>query len=70
VKIFDAVGGPGFARLIASAAIDGIVLVYGALSKEVNPLPAIHTLRRRLTIRGFAVREAYFQLATAVRRKF
>jgi NADPH:quinone reductase-like Zn-dependent oxidoreductase len=37
------------------AAMDGIVLVYGALSKEVNALPAIDTLRRRVTIRGFAV---------------
>lgn len=53
--IFDAVGGPSFARLIASAAMDGIVLVYGVLSKEVNALSAIHTIRRGLTIRGFAV---------------
>jgi len=53
--IFDAVEAPGFARLIASAAIDGMVLVYGVLSKELNALPAIDTLRRRLTIRGFAV---------------
>ncbi len=53
--VFDAVGGPGFAKLITSAAIGGTVLVYGLLSKEVNALPAAPTFRRRLTIRGFNI---------------
>lgn len=41
--IFDAVGGPGFARLIASAAIDGIVLVYGYSAKKSMPAAASRT---------------------------
>jgi len=48
------VGGPAFAKLAASTAIDGLLLVYGALSKELNAQPVIQAIRRRLTIRGFA----------------
>ncbi len=52
--VFDAVGGPSFAKLVSSTSMDGLVLTYGVLSKEMNSFPAIQVLRRRLTIRGFA----------------
>lgn len=34
--IFDAVGGKPFSSLVAAAAPEGVVLVYGALSKQEN----------------------------------
>jgi NADPH:quinone reductase-like Zn-dependent oxidoreductase len=52
--VFDAVGGPSFAKLVSATSMDGLVLTYGVLSKEMNSFPAIQVLRRRLTIRGFA----------------
>jgi len=52
--IFDAVGGKVFSSLVAAAAPEGIVLVYGALSKEENSFSAIQVVRKKLTIRGIA----------------
>jgi NADPH:quinone reductase-like Zn-dependent oxidoreductase len=52
--VFDAVGGPSFAKLVSSTAVDGLVLTYGVLSKQMNSFPAVQVFRRRLTIRGFA----------------
>ncbi len=52
--VFDAVGGPSFAKLVSSASMDGLVLTYGVLSKQMNSFPAVQVFRRRLTIRGFA----------------
>ena len=52
--IFDAVGGKGFSSLVSAATPDGIILVYGALSKEENIFPAIQAIRKKLTIRGIA----------------
>jgi NADPH:quinone reductase-like Zn-dependent oxidoreductase len=50
--VFDAVGGKAFTGLVAAAAAEGIILVYGALSKEENIFPAIQAIRKKLTIRG------------------
>jgi NADPH:quinone reductase-like Zn-dependent oxidoreductase len=52
--IFDAVGGKAFSSLVAAAAPEGIVLPYGALSKEENTFPVIQVIRKKLTIRGLA----------------
>jgi NADPH:quinone reductase-like Zn-dependent oxidoreductase len=52
--VFDAVGGKAFASLVAAAAAEGIILVYGALSKEENIFSAIQAIRKKLTIRGIA----------------
>jgi NADPH:quinone reductase-like Zn-dependent oxidoreductase len=52
--IFDAVGGKAFSSLVGVAAADGIILVYGALSKEDNSFPAIQAIRKKLTFRGIA----------------
>ena len=51
--VFDAVGGPSFAKLVSSTSMDGLVLTYGVLSKQMNSFPAVQVFRRRLTIRGF-----------------
>ena len=50
--IFDAVGGAAFSSLVAAAATEGIILVYGVLSKEENIFPPIQAIRKKLTIRG------------------
>lgn len=52
--IFDAVGGKEFSSLVAAAAAEGIILVYGALGKEANTFSAIQVIRRRLIVRGVA----------------
>ena len=51
--VFGAVGGPSFAKLVSSTSMDGLVLTYGVLSKQMNSFPAVQVFRRRLTIRGF-----------------
>ena len=43
-----------FSSLVAAAAPEGIILVYGALSKEENVFPAIQAIRKKLTMRGIA----------------
>jgi NADPH:quinone reductase-like Zn-dependent oxidoreductase len=44
--VFDAAGGPSFAKLVSSASMDGLLLTYGVLSNEMNSFPAIQVLRR------------------------
>jgi NADPH:quinone reductase-like Zn-dependent oxidoreductase len=41
--VFDAVGGPSFAKLVSSTSMDGLVLTYGVLSKEMNSFPAANS---------------------------
>jgi NADPH:quinone reductase-like Zn-dependent oxidoreductase len=50
---FECVGGALFPKLIDAMAIGGTVLVYGALSDDVTPLPMIRTLAKEITIRGY-----------------
>ena len=57
--VFDAVGGRLFEVLLASTAANGVVVIYGALGKEVNTLPAITAIRRQLTIQGIAATSAF-----------
>ena len=38
--VFDAVRGPSFAKLVSSTSMDGLVLTYGVLSKEMNSFPS------------------------------
>jgi NADPH2:quinone reductase len=52
--IFDAVGGKAFSSLVAAAAPEGIILMYGVLEKEDNTFPAIQAIRRKLVFRGVA----------------
>jgi NADPH:quinone reductase-like Zn-dependent oxidoreductase len=53
--IFDPVGGPLFAKLLASLARGGQIFLYGALSTKVTPLPLIEVLNKVPVIRGHTV---------------
>jgi len=50
--IYDPVGGPTFTKLAAAAARDARIIVYGALSPQVTPLPMLEMIGKNLTIRG------------------
>jgi NADPH:quinone reductase-like Zn-dependent oxidoreductase len=50
---FESVGGTSFPKLIASMAPSGIVIVYGALSDEITPLPILEILAKCITIQGY-----------------
>jgi NADPH:quinone reductase-like Zn-dependent oxidoreductase len=52
---FDPVGGPDFPLLVTATKRQGVIVVYGALSEEVTPLPMLDVLGRELSIRGFAL---------------
>jgi NADPH:quinone reductase-like Zn-dependent oxidoreductase len=53
--IFDAVGGPGFVKLLQATATDGLLILYGALETEPTVVSAFQIFGRNLTIRGFAL---------------
>jgi NADPH:quinone reductase-like Zn-dependent oxidoreductase len=53
--VFDAVGGPGFVKLLQATATDGLLILYGALHPEPTVLSAFQIFARNLTIRGFAL---------------
>jgi NADPH:quinone reductase-like Zn-dependent oxidoreductase len=50
--VYDPVGGPTFAKLIAATAPGARVIVYGALSNEVTPLPLLDMIAKRPIITG------------------
>ncbi|MCC8395395.1 zinc-dependent alcohol dehydrogenase family protein [Paraburkholderia sp. MMS20-SJTR3] len=50
---FDPVGGPAFPKLIDALAPGGTVMIYGALSDEVTPLPMLRALAKEVVIRGY-----------------
>jgi NADPH:quinone reductase-like Zn-dependent oxidoreductase len=51
--VFDAVGGPGFAKLAEASATGGTLVLYGALNPEPTVVPPFQIFGRDLTIRGF-----------------
>jgi NADPH:quinone reductase-like Zn-dependent oxidoreductase len=53
--VFDAVGGPGFVKILQATATDGLVILYGALHPEPTTLSAFQIFARNLSIRGFAL---------------
>jgi NADPH:quinone reductase-like Zn-dependent oxidoreductase len=55
--IFDPIGGPGFEKLVETAAYHGIAFLYGWLSMQPTPLPLRPTLGKGLTIRGYSLIE-------------
>jgi NADPH:quinone reductase-like Zn-dependent oxidoreductase len=55
--VFDPVGGPTVARLMAAMAPRGILFQYGALSTEPTPLPLLELLGKSLTVRGYVLFE-------------
>jgi NADPH:quinone reductase-like Zn-dependent oxidoreductase len=55
--VFDPVGGPTVAKLVAAMCDHGILFQYGALSTEPTPLPLFDVLMKSLTIRGYVLFE-------------
>src|SRR5262245_20233299 len=55
--VFDPVGGPTIAKLVAAMAERGTLFLYGALSTEPTPLPLFDVLGKSLTIRGYVLFE-------------
>lgn len=53
--VFDPVGGPQFPKLVDATAIGGLIIVYGALSPDVTPLPMLGVLVRDVTIRSYGL---------------
>jgi NADPH:quinone reductase-like Zn-dependent oxidoreductase len=55
---FDPVGGPGFPKLIAAMAFQGIAYIYGALSEDDTPIPVLEMIRKMTTVKGYSIRLA------------
>ena len=55
--LFDAVGGAFTAPLAAAAAVEGIIINYGALDVKPTMLPPATLLAKSLTLRGYLVHE-------------
>jgi NADPH:quinone reductase-like Zn-dependent oxidoreductase len=55
--IFDPVGGPGFAALVAAAARHAMIIIYGALSPGSTPVSWLDMFGKRLTLRGYELFE-------------
>lgn len=62
--IFDPVGGPGILALADAARPGGIVVLYGALSREPTPFPLFAAIGKALTLRGYTL----FELTSAPNR--
>lgn len=52
--VFDPVGGPTFAKLVEATASGGLLILYGALSRDPTVVPPFAIFARNLTIRGLA----------------
>jgi NADPH:quinone reductase-like Zn-dependent oxidoreductase len=50
--VFDPVSGPTFAKLVEATASGGLLILYGALSRDQTVVPPFHIFARNLTIRG------------------
>lgn len=50
--VFDPVGGSTFLRLMEVLSVEGIILLYGALSDEATSIPVLDFLAKRQTIRA------------------
>lgn len=55
--IFDPVGGPFIEQLAKTAAVGGIIFVYGALALQSTPFPILRALAKALTFRGYTLWE-------------
>jgi len=53
--VFDPVGGPTFAKLVEATASGGLLILYGALSRDPTVVPPFHIFARNLKIRGLAL---------------
>ncbi len=53
--VFDPVGGPTFAKLVEATASGGLLILYGALSRDPTVVPPFAIFARNLTIRGVSL---------------
>jgi len=53
--VFDPVGGPTFAKLVEATDSGGLLILYGALSRDPTVVPPFHIFARNITIRGLAL---------------
>jgi NADPH:quinone reductase-like Zn-dependent oxidoreductase len=53
--VFDPVSGPTFAKLVEATASGGLLILYGALSRDQTAVPPFHIFARNLTIRGVSL---------------
>ena len=53
--VFDPVGGPTFAKLVEATASGGLLILYGALSRDQTAVPPFHIFAPNLTIRGVSL---------------
>ena len=67
--IFDPVAGPMLEQLCEAAAFGGTIFVYGALAKELTPLPLFSTLSKGLSVRGYTLFEIVKDPITFARGK-
>jgi NADPH:quinone reductase-like Zn-dependent oxidoreductase len=67
--VFDPVGGPTVAKLMAAMSRLGILFQYGALSPEPTVLPVIDLLGKSLTVRGYVLFEVTGDPASLERGK-
>jgi NADPH:quinone reductase-like Zn-dependent oxidoreductase len=51
--VFEPVGGPNFPKLVDALKPGGTILIYGALSEEITPLPLLAVILRAPIIRGY-----------------
>lgn len=55
--IFDPVGGPYVETLAEASATGGILFIYGSLSMQPTPFPAVTSMRKGMTMRGYTLME-------------
>jgi NADPH:quinone reductase-like Zn-dependent oxidoreductase len=55
--VLDPGAGPAFAKLVEVTTHRGILFIYGALSFDPTPLPALDVLSKWLTIHGYVMHE-------------
>ena len=53
--VLDPVGGPTFAKLVEATASGGLLILYGAPSRDPTVVPPFPIFARNLTIRGLAL---------------
>src|SRR5258708_1084083 len=53
---FDPVGGTDFPKLIAALTFQGIAYIYGALSEDDTPTPALELIRKMPPVKQYSIR--------------
>ncbi|KQP28285.1 NADPH:quinone reductase [Methylobacterium sp. Leaf102] len=67
--VFDPIGGPAIAQFAEVMAVGGILLEYGALSRDEGPFPQFSVLGKSLTLKGYLYTEIVGDDAALARAK-